>query len=204
MPSAHQRELPIHFRSKSVEWTTPPDLFAELDAEFHFDLDVAASHENALCARYFTKEIDGLRQPWRGICWMNPPYGREIGAWLRKAWQSAAEGATIVCLLPARTDTTWWHDYVAHADEIRLLRGRLKFSNSHYSAPFSSAIVVFRPRSSANRAERNYVVFYSKTAPPKESSPAGHSCLSGRQYHAAETVLACTALPPKTRGHPGL
>ena len=204
MPSASQLDRPIFFRSQSVEWTTPPDLFAALDAEFHFDLDVAASHENALCARYFTKETDGLAQPWRGVCWMNPPYGREIGAWMRKAWQSAAEGATVVCLLPARTDTTWWHDYVARADEIRLLRGRLKFSNSQYSAPFSSAIVVFRPRTAVNQAKSSYVVFYSKTASPKESSRAGHSCLNDRQPHAATKVLAHTALPPKSRGHPGL
>jgi len=131
-----------------------------LSTEFGgFDLDVCAMPETALCRRYCVPPvgaeyhvlwpgealIDGLAQPWSGKCWMNPPYGRAIVPWIQKAYRCAKTGdATVVCLLPARTDTAWWHDYVSHG-EIRLLRGRLKFGDAVASAPFPSAIVVFRP-----------------------------------------------------------
>jgi len=128
------------FTSNTDLWSTPQSLFDELDKEFHFTLDVCATDENAKCERYFTKEDDGLSQEWKGVCWMNPPYGREIGKWIKKAYESRA---TVVCLIPARTDTAWWHDYVMKAKEIRYIRGRLKFGGSKNSAPFPSAIVVF-------------------------------------------------------------
>src|SRR5919202_4851651 len=91
-------------------WTTPPDLFHKLDQEFHFTLDVAADPDNALCPRYYTPQDDGLAQPWEGVCWCNPPYGRgEIARWVQKASESAQAGAKVVCLLPVRTATQWWH-----------------------------------------------------------------------------------------------
>jgi len=140
----------LHFSSKTDLWETPADFFARLDEEFHFTLDVCALPENAKCRRFFTPEEDGLRQAWHGCCWMNPPYGRTIGAWMRKAWEESRRGATVVCLVPARTDTAWWHDYAAKG-EIRFLRGRLKFGHAKSSAPFPSAIVIFRPKSHARR-----------------------------------------------------
>lgn len=129
-------------------WATPQDFFDALHAEFGFELDVCASPENAKCPRYYTRADDGLAQPWKGVCWMNPPYGRGIGKWLRKAWESAQAGATVVCLVPARTCTAWWHDYAAKG-EIRFVRGRLKFGGHKNSAPFPCAVVVFRPTAEA-------------------------------------------------------
>jgi len=135
----------VMFSSKTDLWETPQDFFNRMDAEFGFELDVCARPENAKCDSYFTPEIDGLTQEWLGVCWMNPPYGRDIGKWIKKAYESAqANGATVVCLVPARTDTKWWHDYCMKA-EYRLLRGRLKFGGHTNSAPFPSAVVIFRP-----------------------------------------------------------
>jgi len=127
-------------------WATPDDFYSRLDQEFRFHTDVCAVRENAKCARYFTPEMDGLAQEWRGVCWCNPPYGREIGKWVRKAYESAQDGATVVCLIPSRTDTRWWHEYVMKASEIRYVRGRLKFSGYPHNAPFPCAVVVFRPQ----------------------------------------------------------
>jgi len=133
----------VHFSSKSDMWSTPQDTFDALADEFGpFDLDVCATPENAKCSRYYTKEDDGLAHPWYGRCWMNPPYGREIKAWMRKAYEESQRGATVVCLVPARTDTAWWHDYAMNG-EVRFLRGRLKFGNAKNAAPFPSAVVVF-------------------------------------------------------------
>lgn len=138
----------VHFSSKTDLWATPQDLFSALDAEFSFELDVCALPENAKCARFFSPAADGLKQDWRGRVWMNPPYGRQIGKWVEKAHASAQAGATVVCLLPARTDTKWWHDFVMPAAEIRFLRGRVRFGTAKSGAPFPSAIVVFRPERS--------------------------------------------------------
>lgn len=121
------------------------ELFRMLDAEFGFELDVCATPDNAKCATYFSPEVNGLRQQWRGVCWMNPPYGNAIGDWMAKAYLSSLEGATVVCLVPARTDTQWWHGF-AMRGEIRFLQGRLRFGGGQNSAPFPSAIVVFRPK----------------------------------------------------------
>jgi phage N-6-adenine-methyltransferase len=134
------------YSSDTDNWATPQDFFNLLDREFHFEVDVCSSEENAKCPRYFTIEDDGLAQEWRGACFMNPPYGRTIGAWIEKAYLSSLEGATVVCLVPARTDTAWWHDWAMQADEIRLVRGRLKFGRGTAPAPFPSAVVVFRPQ----------------------------------------------------------
>jgi phage N-6-adenine-methyltransferase len=120
----------VMFSSRTDLWETPQGLFDELDAEFHFDLDVCASPENAKCERYYTTEQDGLSQDWNGVCWCNPPYGREIGKWVKKALMSSFGGATVVMLIPARTDTKWFHDYILHRAEVRYLRGRLKFGGA--------------------------------------------------------------------------
>ena len=130
------------------EWETPADFFKTLDDEFHFSLDACATTENAKCATFYTKEQDGLSQPWRGVVFCNPPYGREIGKWLAKGIDAAAGGATVVFLIHARTDTRWFHRYVYNlADDIRFIKGRLKFEHKDgrkQSAPFPSMVVVYR------------------------------------------------------------
>jgi len=141
MPS---EKMAVHFSSETDEWPTPQDFFDRLNEEFGFTLDVCATPENAKCPRYFTKRENGLLQRWEGVCWMNPPYGREIGQWVRKAYESALGGATVVCLVPSRTDTAWWHDYCMKG-EVRFVRGRLKFGGVTDNAPFPSAVVIFRP-----------------------------------------------------------
>lgn len=145
------------FSSYSEHWETPRWLFNKLHREFSFTVDVCASAENATCPRFYTKADDGLSQDWQGVCWMNPPYGRVIGQWMRKAFLSAVQGATVVCLVPSRTDTGWWHNYAMQASEIRFIKGRLKFINRMLpsyredgqmkvsSAPFPSAVVIFTP-----------------------------------------------------------
>ncbi len=134
--------LKVHFSSSNNNWATPQDFFDKLNEEFHFELDVCATSENAKCKKYYSPAEDGLNQEWKGICWMNPPYGREIGKWMKKAFESALTGATVVCLVPARTDTAWWFDYSANG-EIRFIKSRLKFGGSKNAAPFPSAIIVF-------------------------------------------------------------
>jgi phage N-6-adenine-methyltransferase len=138
------------FSGKRDDWETPDALFRELDREFGFDLDVCATPENAKCAKFFSHEDDGLKQEWKGVCWMNPPYGREIGRWLAKAAQSAASGATVVCLVPARTDTRWWHEF-CQPGEVRFLRGRVRFVGTPRPAPFPSAVIVLRSNNSLER-----------------------------------------------------
>jgi phage N-6-adenine-methyltransferase len=132
--------------SATPEWATPQNLFDDLNAEFGpFDLDPCATSDNAKCERFFTKDQDGLAQKWSGRVFMNPPYGRGIGAWMKKAQDSASGGAIVVCLVPARTCSAWWHDY-AMKGEVRFVRGRIKFGGHKWNAPFPSAIVIFRPR----------------------------------------------------------
>jgi phage N-6-adenine-methyltransferase len=133
------------FSSATDSWETPPEVFTKYDRRFHFDLDACATLENAKCARFYTKSDDGLTQPWCGVVWCNPPYGRTIHLWMKKAYDSYRAGATVVCLIPARTDTKWWRDF-ATKGEIEFLSGRLKFSGSKHSAPFPSAIVIFDPK----------------------------------------------------------
>jgi len=133
------------FSSKTDMWATPQEFFDSLDKVFRFETDVCAVKDNAKCQRFYTPDDNGLLQDWRGVCWMNPPYGREISQWVEKAYRSAKDnGATVVCLLPARVDTRWWHDFCAKG-EVHFLRGRLKFGGNDNSAPFPSAVVVFRP-----------------------------------------------------------
>jgi len=138
--------LEVHFSSRRNNWETPQGLLDKLHEEFHFELDVCATPKNARCKKYYSPEEDGLKQEWKGVCWMNPLYGREIGKWMKKAYESALAGATVVCLVPARTDTVWWFDYCTKG-EIRFIKGRLKFSDLKNAAPFPSAIIVFSPDS---------------------------------------------------------
>lgn len=140
------------YSSRSEEWGTPHEIFAALDAEFHFSLDPCATTANARCPKFFTKTEDGLKQDWCGErVFMNPPYGKFIAQWMRKARTEAGRGALVVCLVHARTDTRWWHDHVEGiADEVRFVKGRLKFQKSGLRpspAPFPSAIVIYRPGS---------------------------------------------------------
>ncbi|MGB0715132.1 MAG: DNA N-6-adenine-methyltransferase [Phycisphaerae bacterium] len=132
----------VHFSNASTEWSTPDDLFGELDSVFHFDLDACASDSNAKCPKYYTKEHDALSRRWRGTVWLNPPYGRQIAAFMRKAYEESLLGATVVCLVPSRTDTAWWHRY-SKQGQVIFLRGRLRFGGATSSAPFPSAIVIF-------------------------------------------------------------
>ena len=133
--------------SELPNWGTPQDLFDRLNEQHGFTLDVCAEEWSAKCDKYFTKETDGLAQNWSGdVCFMNPPYGREIKQWMEKAVKEWKAGAKVVCLVPARTDTAWWHDY-AMQGEIEFLRGRIKFvhpdGGKSQSAPSPSAIVRF-------------------------------------------------------------
>lgn len=135
----------VHYSSKTDDWATPQAFFEELDKEFSFTLDVCAVSQNAKCKRFITPETDGLQVGWNNeIIWMNPPYGREIGKWVKKA--SEARGGVVVCLLPARTDTKYFHEYIYKNPRctIRFIKGRLKFGDSTNSAPFPSMIVVYQ------------------------------------------------------------
>ena len=128
----------------SAEWATPQDLFDSLNTLYGFDLDVAATAENSKCRRFFTKEDDGLSQDWGGCrVWCNPPYGRQIGKWVQKAYEESRKPGTLVAmLLPARTDTAWFHDY-AMKGKVQFLRGRVRFGGAENNAPFPSIIVIF-------------------------------------------------------------
>jgi len=159
------------FSSKSVEWATPEDLFYELNEEFGFDLDAAASPCNAKCAMFLDEELDALTVDWndpvvvkecddervwtslptqkmRSI-FLNPPWGRGIGEWIKKAYDESRSGVTVCCVLPSCTDTKWWAEAWAHADEIRFLTGRVHFKDPTgqvtTAAPKGSALLIFRP-----------------------------------------------------------
>lgn len=137
----------VMFSSNIDTWETPYDFFVELDNEFNFDIDVCATAENTKCPVFYTKEQDGLSQVWHGTCWCNPPYGREVSKWVEKAYLSSIHGdATVVMLLPARTDTRWFHKYIYNKSEIRFIKGRLKFGGSKNSAPFPSMVVIFNKK----------------------------------------------------------
>lgn len=138
------------FSSVKMDYCTPQPLFEMLNQEFHFALDAAATAESAKCEHYFTPETDGLKQPWDlygGAVFCNPPYGREIGRWIQKAYWEAQKGTTIVLLLPARTDTRYFHEYIYGKAELRFLRGRLRFTDEagtpYGPAPFPSMLVVY-------------------------------------------------------------
>lgn len=132
----------VHFSSETDDWSTPQDFYDKLNAKFAFTLDPCSSDSNHKTEKYFTTDDDGLSKSWDGErVFMNPPYGRQIGAWMKKA--SETDGL-VVCLVPARVDTKWWHDYVVGGlGDVHFIKGRLKFGGSGNSAPFPSAIVIY-------------------------------------------------------------
>lgn len=138
----------IHYRSETNEWETPNDLYQELDKEFHFTLDPCCTIKNCKCSKGFAIDngFDGLKESWKGeTVFMNPPYGREVGKWIEKAYNES-NYTKIVCLVFSKTDTIWWHEYVMKATEIRYIKGRLSFKRSDGfigRASFPSAIVIF-------------------------------------------------------------
>lgn len=152
----------VMFSSKTDDWTTPQDFFDELNREFGFTLDPCADQFNHKCATYYTKEQDGLAQNWGGErVFCNPPYGKEIGRWVQKSLEeSKKENTLVVMLIPARTDTKYFHDYIYGKAEIRFVRGRLKFGNSKNAAPFPSMVVIF------NNKEDKYNDSNSNTGNP--------------------------------------
>ena len=136
----------VLFSSASDVWATPQDFYDKLNKEFSFNLDPCALPENAKCEKFFTPEQNGLIQNWGGYTvFCNPPYGRKISDWVEKCYnESKKDNTTVVMLIPARTDTRYFHDFIYHkAKEIRFIRGRLKFGNSKNSAPFPSMVVIF-------------------------------------------------------------
>lgn len=136
----------VMFSSKKYDWETPKKFFDELDKEFSFTLDPCATSENAKCKKYYTVKENGLKQDWQGhVIFCNPPYGRAIKDWVEKCYkESLKPDTTVVMLIPARTDTSYFHDYIYRkAKEIRFVRGRLRFGNATNSAPFPSMVVVF-------------------------------------------------------------
>ena len=138
--------------SKKTDWCTPQYFFEKLNAEFNFVLDAAATDKSAKCKKYYTPQSDGLTQSWDcgGSVFCNPPYGRDIGKWVRKAYEEAQKGITAVLLIPARTDTSYFHDYIYGKSEIRFIRGRLKFTDEDGkeagTAPFPSMVVIYNGR----------------------------------------------------------
>lgn len=133
--------------SKDMTWATPAEWFRYLDLEFGFTLDPCCHHETAKCEKHFTPDEDGLSQSWADErVFMNPPYGREIGKWMKKAYEECRNNhALVVCFVPARVDTQWWHEF-ADKGEVRFPKGRVKFQGADASAPFPVAIVIFRPK----------------------------------------------------------
>lgn len=133
------------FSSKTDLWSTPNDFFDKLNDEFHFTLDPCSTRENAKCYKHFTKEENGLLQDWGNeVVFCNPPYGRQIKDWVKKAYEESQKDNTkVVMLIPARTDTIYFHEYIYHKAEIRFIKGRLKFGNAKNSAPFPSMVVIF-------------------------------------------------------------
>jgi phage N-6-adenine-methyltransferase len=139
-------DLKVMYMSERDDWETPQSFFDELNREFVFTLDVCATNASAKCNRYFTKEQDGLKQDWNNeVVFMNPPYGKEIAKWMKKAYEESFNGATVVCLVHSRTDTRWFHDWVYGKAEIRFVKGRLKFGDGKGTAPFPSMIAIYKP-----------------------------------------------------------
>lgn len=132
------------FGTGRQDWETPDSLFEPLNQEFRFTLDVCATAENAKCERFFSVSDDALKRRWEGICWMNPPFGTQ-GKWVQKAYLESLNGSVVVCLLPSRTNTNWWHDYVLRG-EVRYIRGRPKFKGALHGLPQPLSIVVFYPK----------------------------------------------------------
>ena len=153
----------VHYSSKSREWKTPDYIFKPRQKKHNIVVDVCATADNTKCNVYFDKKTDGLKVDWSVVkefgktasCWMNPPYGRSITKWIEKAQMETLNGVKTVALLPARTDTKWFHDYILGKHKIEFLKGRIKFDNAKSSAPFPSMIVVFEPISLIEKLKNN-------------------------------------------------
>ena len=172
----------LHFSSVSNEWETPVAFFQKYNKIYNFDIDVCAADNNHLCEKYYTISDDALTKDWVGNCWMNPPYGRSIVKFVEKAYLESLKKATVVCLIPSRTDTLWWHNFVMKG-EIEFIKGRLKFINRLLpsykedgsmkisSAPFPSAVVVFKNQEQAKKEimETNF------STGNKQSAPCNHN-----------------------------
>jgi phage N-6-adenine-methyltransferase len=152
----------VHFQSSNKEWETPRNFYEQYAEEFNIHLDVCATAQNAKCKAFFDKKTNGLRADWSIVndlgfyhpsCWMNPPYGRGIENWVKKAHDESLKGVTTIALLPARTDTSWFHNYIYNKYEVRFLKGRIKFVDAPSSAPFPSMIVIFSAKKE-NRINR--------------------------------------------------
>jgi len=131
------------FNRSKVEYETPDEIFNPLDDEFGFTLDVCADKDNTKCELFYSKEQDSLSRKWQGVCWMNPPFGREMKKWVKKAYESWKEGATVVCLLPSRTNTLWWHDWVMKG-EVRFIKGEVTFKGQKNGLWMPMSIVIFK------------------------------------------------------------
>jgi len=146
----------VHFSSEDQTWETPQDFFNKLNNEFNFTLDPCCSLKTAKCKKFYTEEHNGLNKDWSDeIVFMNPPYGRQIKHWIKKAKQESKKGAIVVCLIPSRTDTIYWHEHIFAEEkkgncEVRFLKGRLKFGNAKNSAPFPSAVIVYKNQGFVN------------------------------------------------------
>jgi len=155
-----KKNLDVHFSSNSSEWETPWDLYRKLDKKYKFTLDPCATKDNAKCVKFYTKEDNGLSKDWsKDVVFMNPPYGKELTLWVEKAYNEYLKGATVVILMPARTDTSYFHKYICGVGKIKFLRGRIKFLKdgiSLNSAPFPSMLVEFKP--DIWKKIRNYLV----------------------------------------------
>lgn len=145
----------VHFSSETNEWATPQDFFDKLNDEFHFTLDPCSTDDNCKCEKHYTIRDNGLQQDWSNdVVFMNPPYGRDIDKWIRKAYGESLRGAIVVCLIPARTDTSYWHDYIFNKSEIRFIRGRLSFGDGKNPAPFPSAVIIYNNKGMTNDREQ--------------------------------------------------
>ena len=150
-PKTKKSRLAVHFSSKRSDWETPSEIFEPLRKEFNIVFDLCAHSRNTKCSAHYNKRDNSLRMSWAtnddDANWLNPPYGREIGLWVERAasWASGGRGTT-VSLLPARTDTKWFHDHIYNKPnvEVRFLKGRVKFVGAKHAAPFPSMIVIFK------------------------------------------------------------
>jgi len=151
--------------SNNYEWETPEAIFKPLEKEFGITFDVCASHSNRKTQRFFDKQANGLIQEWgtkEKVVWMNPPFGNEIGKWVKKAHEETKKGVTTIALLPARTDTSWFHNYIIDKQEIRFLKGRIKFKEAKSSAPFPSMVVIFKGIKPKNNLVKTIKLFFNK------------------------------------------
>ena len=163
------------FSRQSDEWETPQWLFDLLDQEFHFNFDAAATDDNCKVCFYSDDSLNGrwTKEDFTRSVWLNPPYS-QIAAFMKKTYEESQKGATVVCLIPSRTDTRYWHDYIMKAQEIRFVKGRLKFGGAENGAPFPSCVVIFRKENAMQFLSHPFGPYIGPTIeqPKKGSVPA--------------------------------